>query len=85
MINMKENGMSNTKQFNDGGPAYPVNDDSDGGLHRHSGMTLRDWFAGMALQGLIASSVITDITCKQYAGCAYRHADAMLKAREVLS
>jgi uncharacterized protein YodC (DUF2158 family) len=44
-----------------------------------SGMTLRDWFAGMALQGMLSWS------CKgspdEFAALAYENADAMLAAR----
>ena len=50
------------------------------------GMTLRDYFAGLAMQGLIASprgllgkNEITDV---DYAQAAYLIADAMIKARE---
>jgi len=42
----------------DGGPAFPtcVSADTDGGLSRGDpGMTLRDWFAGQALIGLLAA------------------------------
>jgi len=50
-----------------------------------SGMTLRDWFAGHALTGLLAWSP-TDVL-RQYdpdsaAAKAYRMADAMLAARD---
>lgn len=38
--------MSETRVIDDGGQAFPTT---------HDGMSLRDWFAGMALQGLIAS------------------------------
>lgn len=42
----------NTKH-EDGGPAFPTVSAS---VHLpHHGMTLRDWFAGMALQGLLAN------------------------------
>jgi hypothetical protein len=34
---------------NDGGPAFPVSSWFD-----FKGMTLRDWFAGMALQGVLS-------------------------------
>jgi hypothetical protein len=34
---------------NDGGPAFPTQN----GTRNDQGMTLRDWFAGMALQGLL--------------------------------
>jgi len=51
----------NTTQ-DDGGPAFPGKHQENVGipdlapkmiLIEHGGMTLRDWFAGMALQGLI--------------------------------
>ncbi|MFN9903408.1 MAG: hypothetical protein ACK55Z_32470 [bacterium] len=44
-----------------------------------TGMTLRDYFAAKAMQGLVSKSSydFTDI-----AKCAYLIADAMLKARE---
>ena len=51
--------------------------------HLQQGMTLRDWFAGQALAGILAgrSSVYTkqgpDIARK-----AFEHADAMLTARQ---
>jgi len=51
-----------------------------------TGMTLRDWFAGLVLQGLIASPRGTpdgsNATDAYYAKCAYLVADAMLKARQ---
>lgn len=52
----------------------------------YAGMTLRDYFAAKAMQGLIASprgllgkNEITDV---DYAQTAYLIADAMMKARE---
>jgi hypothetical protein len=71
-----------------GGPAFPVP-----GLHENSdydGMTLRDYFAAKAMQGLIAheerakqlgSHNLGDFDVR-VAICAYRYADAMLEARE---
>jgi hypothetical protein len=51
-----------------------------------TGMTLRDYFAAKAMQGLIASPRGTpdgkDATDAYYAKAAYVMADAMLKARE---
>lgn len=48
-------------------------------------MTLRDYYAGLAMQGLIASPRGTpdnsDATDVYYAKCAYLVADAMLKER----
>ena len=58
---------------NDGGPAFP-------GGRAHS-MTLRDWFAGQALAGMLANPHTW--TEEDLEGAAYRYADAMLRAREV--
>jgi len=44
-------------------------------------MSLRDWLAGMALQGLLANNTL-DLTKKEYAQEALIQADAVLKARE---
>jgi len=45
------------------------------------GMTLRDYFAAKAMQGLLACAS-GDGTKESYAKWAYEYADAMLKARE---
>ena len=70
-------------------PAFPSGNEvtlGDWKSHGHSGMTLRDYFAARAMQGLIASprgllgkNEITDV---DYAQAAYLIADAMMKARE---
>ena len=62
---------------NYGGPAFPSNDD---GI-QNDGMTLRDWFAGKALVGLLSEPKATAETPDRYAKAAYIFADAMLKAR----
>ena len=63
---------------NIGGPAFPG--------ERGHGLTIRDWFAGMAMQGLIASPRGTpngaDATDTYYAEMAYIMADAMIAERE---
>lgn len=72
--------------INDGGPAFP----RSAVPHFNGpqeGMTLRDWFAGMALQGEIASPTsgifeADSITFQEVAWDCYRFADAMLAARE---
>lgn len=46
-----------------------------------SNATLRDWFAGMALQGML-SDAGRSLDWGSYADDAYAQADAMLKARE---
>jgi hypothetical protein len=68
-------------------PAFPLHNHGAQTLGLHlTGMTLRDYFAAQALQGLIASPRGTpngsDATDVYYAKCAYLVADAMIKARE---
>ena len=88
--------------MNDGGPAFPapappwaVSQDEQGvdkfqlaGIQ--DGMSLRDWFAGMVIQGLLPSDALVLFTDSregepiesEIADAAYRGSDAMLKARE---
>jgi len=47
----------------------------------YDGMTLRDYFAAKAMQGIIAGTNV-DITPKMIADLSYAVADAMLKERE---
>ena len=49
-------------------------------LHGGDGMTLRDYFAAKAMQGLLASDVYAPKD--KFAENAYAMADAMLKARK---
>jgi len=65
--------------INDGGPAFPF---YQYGV-RYGGMTLRDWFAGQALAGMLAKYGIEDSSVETMTEDCYLHADAMLKAREV--
>ena len=51
------------------------------GKFQEQGMTLRDYFAGQALAGYMASEN-TDSTLATIAEWSYRAADAMLEARE---
>ena len=66
-----------------GGPAFPtIMRDADGYVSgRGHGMTLRDWFAGMALQGILAGTPDSICTIDEYANEAYQYADAMLEVR----
>ena len=68
----------------DGGPAFPCLERGGNGLDlTHAGMTLRDHFAGLALQGLLSSQQHTeDFSHKCRSEFAYAQADAMLAARE---
>ena len=66
-----------------GGPAFPV---YHGGYSRsdNDGLTLRDYFAAKAMQGLLSGLLANgmDLTWSGVAVDAYRQADAMMKARE---
>ncbi len=74
----------------DGGSAFPSGLYAyDGtGDPKPDGMSLRDWFAGMALQGWLASYDPSSIhpasseTANSLALSSYAMADAMLAARE---
>jgi polyhydroxyalkanoate synthesis regulator protein len=63
-----------------GGPAFPVFPETGGGhAAAFQGMTLRDYFAAKAMQGLLASEV--EASMKEFAKKAYAMSDAMLEAR----
>lgn len=71
--------MANKK---DGGPAFPNQSDSSG-YGRAPGLSLRDYFAGQALMGLIAYNRREDDTePEHFASRSYALADAMLKERD---
>lgn len=69
-----------------GGPAFPTPPDSfgpNGEVARpFYGMTLRDWLAGMVLQGIHASCSKGYPSPENVAIEAYRAADAMLQQRD---
>jgi hypothetical protein len=73
-------------QQDNGGPAFPLQPASTPEMC-YLGMSLRDWFAGQALGGLIlgythaygSPTSATDEIVKE----AYRYADAMIAARKV--
>ena len=67
---------------NNGGPAFPVplnQGQSWNGMAPCDGMSLRDYFAGQALQGFLASSVCA--TAQEFAKLSFAAADAMLEER----
>ena len=74
--------MSNT---NTGGPAFPHTVEYKGadcgGVVPHGGMTLRDYFAARAMQGVLASLQEGDDFNERGCKWCYEMADAMLKAR----
>jgi hypothetical protein len=62
--------------------AFPIPVHTEDGhyLYTEDGMTLRDYFAGQALAGILSNnSAYSDP--ETHARLAYSHADAMLKAR----
>ena len=68
---------------NDGGPAYPVD---RGNPRDPQGMSLRDWFAGQALAGFLASlpkeMATMGMDYDRYGKCCYILADVMIAERE---
>ena len=74
----------------DGGPAFPgpyVNEDKSlEVLWKQQGMTLRDYFAAKAMQGMLANPKLQEQILKAGQSwieeSAWAVADAMLKARE---
>lgn len=75
---------------NDGGPAFPWSPDGPN-YQTYPGMSLRDWFAGQALAGIIADQegkrairnavADSDRFAPQVASVCYLLADAMLAER----
>ncbi len=57
----------------------PIYGDGVIGVKENKGMDLRDWFAGKALQGILACDYSVD---EEPAVLAYQYADEMMKARE---
>lgn len=89
-----------TKQIDEGGPAYPqpnhiVDHDAHGRVEarqwlQDSGMTRRQWLAGMALPAVIeryevltgTEQLPSPVIPEAAAEMAYRYADAMLAAEK---
>ena len=68
-----------SEPINNGGPAFPLTSNwQDKSLN---GMTLRDYFAAKAMQGMLSDPGF-DAKAEKVAECAYAISDAMLKARE---
>ena len=80
--------MSNT-MINDGGPAFPIlpvgtGDPRDGMSPGHNGLSKREWFAGMALVGMLSSGNAHLLERHQdgLEEAAFLYADAMIAAGE---
>lgn len=69
-------------------PAFPVNAFSGDGkipsVKPNSGMAIRDWFAGLALQGLLSGFFKDNYVPEAVAKRAYEIATAMLVERDNL-
>lgn len=63
-----------------GGPAFPFIDSAS--PLEHSGMTLRDYFAAQAVEGICTNSALGNWSAKIIAREAYEIADAMMEARK---
>lgn len=80
--------MTDGKKIEDGGPAFPLNEKHDDGSHylSHPGLSLRDWFAGRAMQGQLSGFWQNEEphgwSDEEIAAEAYRIADAMIAARK---
>jgi len=61
-------------------PAFPVPFEWNNELIQYVGMTLRDYFAAKAMQGLLSSDVNAPL--ETFAKQSYKVADAMMKARD---
>ena len=59
--------------------AFPAGNPTHGG---NTGMTLRDYFAGQALVGLLSNPTNDPLKPLEYASDAYNIADAMMEARK---
>lgn len=74
-------------KVNDGGPAFPTTWDAshNAALQTEDGMSLRDWFAGQALAGVVVQcagdTVRKGTIAGHMAARAYEIADAMIAAR----
>ena len=78
-----DRGQQMSQKLNDGGPAFPGPAQHEVSRGLHEGMSLRDWFAGQALAGMLADPNVSargDMV-HVLATDLYRVADAMLKAR----
>lgn len=62
-------------------PAFPVPGSEYGGTGTFFGMTLRDYFAAKAMQGICAHPETWGRQTSEIAQSAYELADAMLAAR----
>lgn len=74
------------RRHSDGGPAFPCNHESSGYAIKSAGMSLRDFFAIKALQGILSKEsgrgLSFEDVIKTFSERAYKYADAMLVVRK---
>lgn len=80
-------------KINDGNmPVFPVDQETEDGIYHWYGMSLRDHFAGQALNGILSNPSLTEVLGKQAtiekvkavdlaATICFEYADAMIKAK----
>ena len=66
----------------DGGSAFPGLHPSAECRYKDEGMTLRDYFAAKAMQGMVAKCLGTEVKDIELAAAAYMIAGAMMEARK---
>lgn len=60
--------------------AFPFVASDDTGMIINTGMTMRDYFAAKAMQGMMSDPNL-DMICNKVAQLSYNMADAMMKAK----
>ena len=65
--------------------AYPImfKHPTTGAIIENQGMELRDWFAGMTMQGMLSEHSGIRYPTNELVEFAYQVSDAMMKQREV--
>lgn len=65
--------------------AFPITQQFDGEFHTHSGLTIRQYYAGLAMQGLLANPIVNNpnekhkmITTENLSKSALSYADAII-------
>lgn len=64
-----------------GGPAFPINANESADRCIYIGMSLRDYFAAKAMQGIVSHPNSGGMTYEDISERAWMQADAMLKVR----
>lgn len=69
-------------EIEDGGAAFPwIETHPTMGSRGENGMSIRDYFAGQALAGMLANPISREYAPEREAVAAYGYADAMLAER----